>query len=156
MLDRLASLPRRNLSSGYMQLGCFTPHDKYNRVFPTIIDANHKSYPALGPRWHESFAAHYLQAWIEHLGTAFGQKHPPKYIRAACCASFAVSREAIRRRPKEFYQGLLQWMMTTPMERYWLGVVMEFSWHLMFTGETVYDPPRRLCLCELYDICTDI
>jgi hypothetical protein len=123
-------------------------------MFPTVVDAVHEHFDALGPRWHESFAAHYMQAWIEHLGTAFGQTRPPPFIKAACCASFAVSKEAVLRRPRSFYEGLLQWMMRTSMEKYWLGVVMEFSWHMMFTGLAVFDPPNRQCLCELYDICT--
>lgn len=153
VLDRLAFLPARNLSSGYMQLGCFEPEDKYNRLFPLVLDANHRYYKALGSRWHESFAAHYMQAWREHLGEAFGMDQPPKYIRAACCATFAVTKEALHRWPKEFYTGMREWAMKTAMEKHWLGVIFEFTYHMMFTGLGVYDPPQSQCLCELYDIC---
>ena len=118
-----------------------------------MIGANHWSPTSLGPRWHESFAAHFTQAWIEHLGHAFGQPKPPHYIQAACCASFAVTKEAILRRPKEFYEGIRRWVLETPMERYWVGAILEFSWHMMFNNLAIHDPPRDRCLCELYDIC---
>ena len=44
-------------------------------------------------------------------------------------------------------------MMTTAMEKYWLGVVLEFSYHMIFTNYSIYDPAPEVCLCELYDIC---
>jgi hypothetical protein len=126
------------------------------QVFPRSISANHWSPASLGPRWHESFAAHYTQAWIEPggLGELFEEALPPHYIQAACCASFAVSREAIQRRPRAFYEGVRAWLLATPMERYWSGVVLEFTFHIMFTGLAVYDPLPEQCRCELFDICT--
>ena len=129
--------------------------DHANKVFPNVIGANHWSPAATGTRWHESFAAHFLQAWIEHFSEAFGSKteQPPFYIQAAPGASFAVTRDAILRHPKEFYEGLRQWMLETPMERYWVGNLFSFLFHYIFTGLEVFDPPRTQCLCEMYDIC---
>jgi hypothetical protein len=72
----------------------------------------------------ESMTGHFVQAWIEPggLGELFGQALPPAYIAAACCASFAVTREAVLRRPLAFYQGLRNWLLRTTMEKYWAGL----------------------------------
>lgn len=117
-LKRLRDLPPRNLTMGFMQLGCMQRDESF--LFPRVVDANHAS--ANGPRWKESMAGHFMQAWIEHLGEAFGDPMPPRYIQAACCASFAVTREAIQRRPRSFYVGLREWLLTTPQDKYWAGV----------------------------------
>jgi hypothetical protein len=71
-----------------------------------------------------------MQAWLEPggLGQIFGSPLPPKYIQAPCCATFAVAREAVLRRPLRFYRGLRDWLLSTDMEKYWAGVVIEFSW----------------------------
>lgn len=160
-LKRLSSLDdplHHRMTTGFnvsfMQLGCIELEDQANRVFPTVIGANHWSPRSLGGRWHESFAAHFQQAWIEHLQYAFESKEMPKYVKAACCASFAVTREAVKSRKKEFYVQLREWVLTTAMEKYWVGVILEFTWHMMFlNGEAVYDPPKEQCLCVLYGIC---
>ena len=79
-LKRLRNLPLRNLSMGFMQLGCMQREESF--LFPRVVDANHES--ANGPRWKESMAGHFMQAWMEHLGEAFGDPLPPRYIQAAC------------------------------------------------------------------------
>ena len=138
----------RNLTKGFMQLSCIEREESY--LFPRVVDANHNSMN--GPRWKESMAGYFLQSWAEHLGEAFGEKLPPKYIKAACCATFAASREALQRRPLSFYVGIRNWLMTTNQDKYWPGISLEFSWHMMFTGEAVYDPPIDQCRRELYDM----
>lgn len=148
MLRRLASLPPRNLSNGFMQLGCIQRDESF--IFPRVISANYKSLN--GQRWKEVMAGFFAQSWREHLGAAFGGAPLPSLVKAACCASFAVTREAVQRRPRAFYEGLRGWLLTTPQDKYWAGVSIEFSWHMAFTGMAVYDPPVEQCRKELYDI----
>lgn len=56
-------------------------------------------------------------------------------IAAPCCAQFAVSREAIRRRSKEVWMGLREWLKETPVKDEWSGRLFEWSWHLWFGME---------------------
>ena len=37
----------------------------------------------------------------------------PSFLAATCCASFLVSRETVRARPKAFYDWLFNWVKTT-------------------------------------------
>jgi hypothetical protein len=148
MLRRLAALPPRNLTHGFMQLGCIQRDESF--IFPRIVSANHKSIN--GKRWKEAMAGFFAQSWREYLGEAFGGAPLPHFVKAACCASFAVTREAVRRRPLAFYEGLREWLLRTPQDKYWAGVSIEFSWHMAFTGMAVFDPPVELCRRELYDI----
>lgn len=147
-LQRLKALGPRKLSSGFMQLGCYKLDDAY--LFTRVVDANF-DHP---DRFRESIAGHYMQAWTEPggLGEIFGYPLPPSFIRTACCATFAVQKEAILQRDKEFYEKLRNWALTTAMDKYWAGIVLEFSWHMMFTGKPVYDPSPEQCRKEMYDI----
>lgn len=149
-LAHIARKPPTNITKGHMQLACNEHHNGANQMWPQVIDANWES--PNGPRWHESMAAHFAQAWHEKLGKALGLPLP-YHIKAACCATFIATKEAIQNRNLEFYVSIRDWLLESPMERYWQGVILEFTWHIMFTNQTVYDPPQGQCLCELYDWC---
>lgn len=57
----------------------------------------------------------------------------PAEIGNVCCAQFAVSRERIRARPKEDYERILNWMVTTKItDSFGIGWVMEKLWHIIF------------------------
>jgi len=47
----------------------------------------------------------------------------PDYVKVPCGASFAATKDAIRRRPLAFYQEMRQWLLTTTIEGKWLGIV---------------------------------
>jgi hypothetical protein len=96
---------------------------------------------------------HHPQAWDEYLSTALGEPMP-EYTRVPSAASFAATRAAIRRRPKQFWEGLRAWMLETSIENKWLGIVLEFNAGLLFSGAPVVDPSQEHCMCELYSICT--
>lgn len=59
----------------------------------------------------------------------------PGRIAAPCCAQFAVSREAVRRRSLETWKGLRQWLIDTPVHTKMAGRIMEWTWHLWFGME---------------------
>ena len=61
----------------------------------------------------------------------------PDTIASPCCAQFAVSRQAIMRRPKTDYERLRDWLMGSLLEDYLSGRVIEKLWAYIFTGEAV-------------------
>ena len=65
-----------------------------------------------------------------------GGKVPLK-IAAPCCAQFAVSGEAVRRRGLELWVGLRKWLMETNLDSMSSGRVLEYTWHLWFGMEPV-------------------
>lgn len=156
ILRRLATHPPLDpmLSStnGYHALGCLERWgNDISQLFPTDIDANWRSIN--GPRWHESLSARFAQAWREHLGEAYNMPLPD-YVRVPTAATFIATREAIKRRPKEFYIGVRDWMLETHIENKWLGIVMEFQMAIMFADKTHFSVSQEQCLCDLYTICT--
>ena len=61
----------------------------------------------------------------------------PEKIAAPCCAQFAVSREAVRRRGVEVWRGLREWLVETELDSMSSGRVLEYTWHLWFGMEPV-------------------
>jgi hypothetical protein len=156
ILRRLASHPPLDLklssTNGYHALGCLERWgNDISQLFPTDIDANWRSIN--GPRWHEALSARFAQAWREHLGEAYNMPLPD-YVRVPTAATFIATREAIKRRPKEFYIGVRNWMLETHIENKWLGIVMEFQMAIMFADKNHFSVSQEQCLCELYTICT--
>ncbi|KAJ5182592.1 hypothetical protein N7492_000208 [Penicillium capsulatum] len=84
-------------------------------------------------------------------GTKYFRK--PEQIGAACCAQFAVSREQVRRRPREDYIKFRQWLMDSKLSDASSGRVMEFLWHIIFGKSGVYCPDEELCYCQVYGKC---
>ena len=95
------------------------------RTFDTlnVTDTNHTQSATMREAWPEVFE--------QELGTM------PSVIRVRCCAQFAVHRDRIRLRNREFYVKVLLWLNTTKMQTFWSSRVLEFVWHIMF-GELAY------------------
>lgn len=77
----------------------------------------------------------------------------PGQVAQACCAQFAVSKEAVRKRPKADYERLREWLLTTEMTDRQSGRVMEFLWQYIFSGNAVYCPDEARCYCDVYGHC---
>ena len=155
-LRRLATHPPTDPSftstNGYHALGCLERwRNDISQLFPTEIDANWNSNN--GPRWHESLAARFVQAWSEHLGEAY-QLPLPEYVRVPTAASFAASKQAILRRPKAFYEDMREWLLKTNIENKWLGIVMEFQVGIMIANTSHFSVSQERCLCDLYSVCS--
>eukprot|EP00242_Pyramimonas_sp_CCMP2087_P001595 CAMPEP_0198231236 /NCGR_PEP_ID=MMETSP1445-20131203/115094_1 /TAXON_ID=36898 /ORGANISM="Pyramimonas sp., Strain CCMP2087" /LENGTH=323 /DNA_ID=CAMNT_0043911837 /DNA_START=150 /DNA_END=1121 /DNA_ORIENTATION=+ len=58
----------------------------------------------------------------------------PERIYQDCCAQFAVTRGAIRRWPKRFYQGLYDWLLLVDIPSERSGRLFEHMWRLVFAG----------------------
>jgi hypothetical protein len=54
----------------------------------------------------------------------------PKKLAAPCCAQFATSRQAIRRRTREWWVRLREWLIATPLDTKSCGRLLEHTWHI--------------------------
>ncbi|KAK8129697.1 hypothetical protein PG999_002077 [Apiospora kogelbergensis] len=80
--------------------------------------------------------------------------HPvPEVVAVSCCSQFAVTKEMIRRRPREDYIHFLQWLLNTPLEDALSGRVFEFAWHIIFGQEAVHCPSAEDCYCKVWGKC---
>ncbi|KAK8094869.1 hypothetical protein PG997_001554 [Apiospora hydei] len=91
--------------------------------------------------------------------TAFEELLPgvpvPDIVAVSCCSQFAVTREAIQRRPREDYVRFRDWLLNTPLTDDLSGRVMEFAWHIIFGKESVHCPSAKDCYCNLWGLCGD-
>ena len=67
----------------------------------------------------------------------FPDEKLPETIASPCCAQFAVTRQAISRRPKADYERLRQWLMGSLLDDDISGRVLEKLWAYIFLGEAV-------------------
>ncbi|KAK5123935.1 hypothetical protein LTR85_002132 [Meristemomyces frigidus] len=79
----------------------------------------------------------------------------PDTIASQCCAQFAVTRQAILRRPKADYERMRQWLIDTLLVDDVSGRVFEKLWAYIFTGEAVHCPPPQQCACEYFGRCEE-
>lgn len=77
----------------------------------------------------------------------------PGQIAQTCCAQFAVSREAVRRRPQADYERMREWLLGTEFTDRKSGRVMEFLWQFIFGGYAVHCPEEARCYCDVYGRC---
>ncbi|KAJ3179550.1 hypothetical protein HDU85_004823 [Gaertneriomyces sp. JEL0708] len=67
--------------------------------------------------------------YSEHLGP------PPEIIEYTCCAQFIVHSSIVYSRPKQLYQEIYDFLMSGEWADYWSGRMLEYTWHVLFTGE---------------------
>jgi hypothetical protein len=53
----------------------------------------------------------------------------PERVGVSCCSQFAVSRDAVRSRPRKDYVRWRQWLLETPLKDDLSGRVFEYMWH---------------------------
>lgn len=60
----------------------------------------------------------------------------PKAIGSTCCAQFVVTRDQIRKRPREDYARMLQWLADNTIDNARdQGWIFEITWHIIFGME---------------------
>ena len=67
----------------------------------------------------------------------FPDEKLPETLASPCCAQFAVTKQAILRRPREDYERLRDWLMVTLLEDSVSGRVLEKLWAYIFLGKGV-------------------
>lgn len=77
----------------------------------------------------------------------------PAAISQPCCAQFAVSRDRILQRPRDFYVRYRDWILRTELDDKDSGRVLEYSWQYIFTGNFEFCPNMHHCYCDGYGIC---
>ena len=77
-------------------------------------------------------------------------------IRCPLTLEFFVTKERVRRHPREFYLKLINWAVNSErlggLDSYQVGCVLENMWHYIF-GEPSFMEQATIDECELYD-CT--
>lgn len=72
----------------------------------------------------------------EAYANAYRQLFPgidvPVVVGTTCCAQFAASRTAIRRRPRSDYVHFRKWLLGTKLKDEISGRVFEYVWHIIF------------------------
>ena len=80
----------------------------------------------------------------------------PETIASQGFAQFAVTRPAIRRRPRGDYERMREWLLNTLLiDDNINGRVFEKLWAYIFSGEAVRCPPPQQCACEFFGRCDD-
>lgn len=82
---------------------------------------------------HDETEKAVAQSWKQ----LFPHEKLPETLSSQCCAQFAVTRQAVWRRPKEDYERMRQWLLGTLMVDEMSGRVFEKLWAYIFTGEAV-------------------
>ncbi|KAI0400902.1 hypothetical protein F4802DRAFT_601540 [Xylaria palmicola] len=77
----------------------------------------------------------------------------PDLVAVSCCSQFAVTREAIRSRPRADYIRYREWLLATPLDDALNGRVFEFAWHIIFGKEAVHCPSAAECYCDVFGLC---
>ncbi|KAF3930718.1 hypothetical protein ABW19_dt0209213 [Dactylella cylindrospora] len=83
----------------------------------------------------------------------YGNDTPlPETVGVACCAQFAITKDRIREKPKEFYEKARDWLTRTNEEDEGSGRVFEYFWHILFGMPAVHCEANYYeCLCRTYD-----
>ncbi|KAB8659294.1 hypothetical protein FH972_026183 [Carpinus fangiana] len=89
----------------------------------------------------------------------FGELFPeetefPPYFAGTCCSQFAVSRDAIRNRPIELYQRLLNFVTNYWSDQH-AGMVFELLWPYIFLSKGTNCPTMQDCYCKTYNLCLE-
>lgn len=127
-LEELAHLrPSYVLKAGYASTRCLSGCENIVK----LAGGQPGAFPAFASLDRKTQLVTLLDAFLEEEK---GETVPPR-IAAPCCAQFAVSREAVRRREREWWVDLRAWVANTPLKSMNSGRLMEHLWHLWFGME---------------------
>jgi hypothetical protein len=74
----------------------------------------------------------------------------PEVLGAPCCSQFALTRDAIRRNPKEQYKRHMDWLSHTTLSDQIAGRTWEHMWQMLFLGTAIDCPHPFVTYCRLY------
>ncbi|KAK7921374.1 hypothetical protein PG985_009396 [Apiospora marii] len=146
--------------AGYVNLRCvwtigcpdeIRPHLDAEEAASQLLEAETTADGQAKERPPVTTKAIYKRAFEELLPGA----PVPDVVAVSCCSQFAVTREAVRRRPRADYARFRDWLLETPLTDDLSGRVMEFAWHIIFGKESVHCPSARACYCDLWGLCDE-
>ncbi|KAI0123032.1 hypothetical protein BJ170DRAFT_599681 [Xylariales sp. AK1849] len=79
----------------------------------------------------------------------------PEILAGPCCSQFAVTREAIRRRPRAQYEKTTRWLVETDWSDYIVGRTWEHMWAWLFKHEATDCPVEWKTFCKMFGVCFD-
>ncbi|CAN8105562.1 unnamed protein product [Discula destructiva] len=161
-LDELALLrPEYVLRAGYVSLRCPKTSGPVQGCENIVPLKGGKLAVDFGP----AFARADRKTRLVSLGDAFlseegengeeGQGEGwvvPERIAAPCCSQFAVSGAAVRKREREWWVDLREWLRNTPVGSGNAGKLMEHLWHLWFGMEAMLCPHFEACQCHVFGV----
>lgn len=62
---------------------------------------------------------------------------PPSKIESIACAQFIVSKENILLNSLEDYNNIFNWLITTELESFWSGRILEYIWCYIMTHNEI-------------------
>jgi hypothetical protein len=71
------------------------------------------------------------ELWRDVLQKELGPP-PQNGIKAPCCATFVVKREAILAHSKIFYSNIIDYIVASPHSDQFTGRTLEYTWHMIF------------------------
>lgn len=104
------------------------------------------------PEGHRDLEHAFERIWKEIFGA---DQQVPRRIGTPCCAQFAVTKEAVRKRTKEDWVGYRKWLLNTKEDDEMSGRVFEYLWHILFGREEVMCKKYNDCYCEVYGMLCD-
>ena len=131
--------PEHVTREGYMNLRCHWDPGCPSWIHPGAIEVDHRKdeETLFAEYWHQLFP-------LDEI---------PQVVAQPCCAQFALSRARIRAIPLQRYIYLRNWLQRTSLDDYMSGRLLEYSWHFLFTGDSVVCPEMHICSCDGYGIC---
>lgn len=146
MVQILSGLNRTALSrEGYISLRC----DWYPSC-PAEMRPIHQDAVVWGPEAERKSTEAAIAGNWRFL---FPDEDLPETLASPCCAQFAVTRQAILKRPKTDYERLRDWLLGTLLEDSVSGRVLEKLWAYIFLGKAVHCPPPQQCACDYFGRC---
>lgn len=128
--DALPTLRNLNLdyvqSSGYVNLRCVLVLGCPVEINPHTDAANEERFNGTSSSGRPLTAKEVYKHAFEELMPGV---EVPQQVGVSCCSQFAVSREAIRSRPREDYIRWRDWLLETPLADDLSGRVLEYMWH---------------------------
>ena len=91
-------------------------------------------------------------AWAANFGPGVDGE-APEILAGPCCSQFAVSRDAVRRHPREQYARSRDWLLATDWSDYTAGRTWEHMFPWLFTGVATDCPIEWKAYCAMYRIC---
>jgi hypothetical protein len=108
------------------------------RPFASINNVGMKTFRKDGVDAASRFSAE-LGNWRRMRDTIFAdlasEFKDPATFRFSMCAQFYAHRAAIRRRPLQVYRNILDAVYASHFPSKMIACTMEFSWHVLLTGE---------------------
>jgi hypothetical protein len=87
----------------------------------------------------------------------WSELHPmdpmPDVLAQPCCAQFAASRRQIRSVPLDRWIHYRNWLLKTELDDWIAGLIFEYTWQYIFTGNSSLCVDPHVCYCDGYGIC---